>query len=152
MTPDQRFHAARAFWRDEQASDDQLQAVVLIAQVKKFRAKSVVSLDDGRKARHLASLPALPEALAARALIVYHLAEQRDMMGAFLDLLGIAHENGVIENESVKPDPEKLPTAVDQLFARFPSEHVSLYLDTLVCQDSQTWGALADVPRLASQA
>jgi hypothetical protein len=149
MTPEQRAHAARAFWRDEQAGDDQIQAAMLIAQVKKFRAKTVVTLDDDRKARHLATLPTLPDGLAARALVVYHLAEQREMMGAFLDLLGIAHENGLIESESVKPDPEKLAPAVDQLFAKFPHEHVSLYLDTLLCQDPETWGELANVPRLA---
>ena len=34
--------------------------------------------------------------MAGRALILYHLAEQRPMMGAFLDALGIAHENGLI--------------------------------------------------------
>lgn len=152
MTADQRVHAARAFWRDEQAGDDQLQAIVLIAQVKKFRAKTLVGLDEERKSRHLASLPVLPDALAARALIVYHLAEQREMMGAFLDLLGIAHENGLIESESVKPEPEKLAPAVDTLFARFPEQNVSLYLETLLCQDPETWGELAGVPRLSGKA
>src|SRR4051795_12126226 len=94
MTPDQRLHAARAFWLDEQAEDDQVQAVLLIAQQKKFRPKTVVSLDVDRKARHLATIGSLPDALAARALVVYHLATQRELMGAFLDALGIAHENG----------------------------------------------------------
>jgi hypothetical protein len=46
----------------------------------------------------------LPEGLA-RALVVYHLAEQRALMGAFLDALGIAHENGLIQDDGVKPDP-----------------------------------------------
>src|SRR5437764_1625954 len=92
MTADQRLRAARAFWSDEEAVDDQIQAALLIADRKKFRPKTVVSLDLERKARHLASLPSLPDAMAARALIVYHLAEQRPMMGAFLDALGIAHE------------------------------------------------------------
>src|SRR5439155_24754508 len=90
MTPDERQHVARAFWRDESAADDQVQAVLLISQQKKFRPKTVVSLDDDRKARHLATVPNVPDTLAARALIVYHLAEQRPMMGAFLDALGIA--------------------------------------------------------------
>jgi hypothetical protein len=151
MTADQRLHAARAFWRDEQAGDDQLQAIILIAQVKKFRAKTVVGLDEERKTRHLAGLPSLPDGLAARALIVYHLAEQREMMGAFLDLLGIAHEKGVIDSESVKPEPEKLSPAVDALFSRFPEENVLLYLETLLCQDPQTWQELANVPRLAAK-
>ena len=94
MTPAQRMAAAQAFWLDEQATDDQIQAVMLIAQQKKFRPKTVVGLDVDRKARHLASIVNLPEALAARALIVYHLAEQRPMMAAFLDALGLAHEDG----------------------------------------------------------
>ena len=107
MTADQRLRAARAFWSDEEAVDDQIQAALLIADRKKFRAKTVVGLDVDRKAKHFATLPSLPDAMAARALIVYHLAEQRPMMGAFLDALGIAHENGLIQEDDVKPDASK---------------------------------------------
>ncbi len=145
MTSEQRLQAARAFWIDEQASDDQIQAVLFIAQHKKFRPKFVVSLDDERKAKHFASLLSLPEGLAGRALVVYHLAEQRDMMGAFLDALGIAHENGLIQDEGVKPDPAKIGPAVAHLRERFQPDSVALYLDTLRCQDPETWGALKEV-------
>ena len=142
MTLEQRLRAARAFWQDEQASDDQVQAVLLIAQQKKFRPKSVVSLDDERKARHFAGLASLPDGLAARALILYHLAEQRPMMSAFLDALGIAHENGLIQDDLAAPDPVKLGPAVAQIGEQYPPESVSLYLNTLISQDSSTWGAL----------
>src|SRR6185503_6022960 len=101
MTTEQRLQAARAFWLDDQATNDQVQAVLLISQQKKFRPKTVASLDEDRKARHLASLISLPDSVAARALVVYHLAEQRAMMGAFLDALGIAHENGLIQDDQV---------------------------------------------------
>ncbi len=104
MTATQRMAAARAFWLDEQATDDQIQAAMLIAQQKKFRPKTVIGLDIERKSRHLASIVNLPESLAARALIVYHLAEQRPMMAAFLDALGLAHEDGLIQEENVQPD------------------------------------------------
>src|SRR5437764_13664500 len=124
MTPDQRQHAARAFWRDEATADDQLQAVLLISQQIKFRPKTVVALDEDRKARHLASLPHLPDTLAARALIVYHLAEQRPMMGAFLDALGIKHENGLIEEDAVKPEPEKLGPAASKIASEYPAADV----------------------------
>lgn len=142
MTADQRLRAARAFWLDEEATDDQIQAVMLIAQQKKFRPKFVLSLDEERKAKHLAGTVSLPEGLAARALVVYHLAQQRGMMGAFLDALGIAHENGIIQDEGAKPDPEKLGPAVAVLREGFPLLDVSLYLDTLRCQDPDTWGGL----------
>src|SRR3954470_184587 len=112
MTVDQRTRAARAFWADPDATDDQVQAALLIAQQKKFRPKTVIALDLDRKARHLATLGAVPDQIAGRALIVYHLAQQRPMMGAFLDALGIAHENGLIQEDSAKPEPEKIGPAV----------------------------------------
>ena len=146
MTPEQRQRAARAFWSDEEATDDQIQAVLLIAQQKKFRAKTVVGLDLDRKTRHLASLATLPEGLAGRALILYHLAEQRPMMGAFLDALGIAHENGLIKEDEVKPEAEKLAPAAAAIAQTYAAEDVSLYLNTLFCQDPETWGGLKDVP------
>src|SRR5581483_5543916 len=142
MTPDQRQRAARAFWSDPEARADQLQAVMLIAQQKKFRPKTINGLDVDRRARHLATLPSLPDALAARALVVYHLAEHRAMMGAFLDALGIAHENGLIQEDSVKPDADKIGPATQTLRQQFPADDVKLYLETLFCQDPETWGAL----------
>jgi hypothetical protein len=145
MSAEQRLQAARTFWLDEQALDDQLQAVMLISQQKKFRPKSVISLDVDRKARHLASLPALPDSVAARALIAYHLAEQRPMMSAFLDALGIKHEDGLIQDDDVKPDPEKVRSAAAKLTEEYPADRVALYLNTLFCQDPDTWQALAGI-------
>ena len=75
----------------------------------KFRTKSVIALPLERKAKYLATLPNMSDTIAARALVNYHLERQRPMMGAFLDALGIAHENGLISEENVaKPDAEKL--------------------------------------------
>ena len=147
MTPAQRLQAARAFWLEEHMGDDQMQAVLLISQRKKFRSKTVVSLDPERKARHLAGLPSLSETIAARVLVAYHLAEQRPMMCTFLDALGLAHQNGLIKEDQVVPDPAKVGPAAEQIARQYSSESVSLYLNTLLCQDPNTWGALADVPQ-----
>ena len=147
MTVTQRQKAALAFWQADEAVDDQVQAALLIAKQKKFRPKSVLALDDERKSRHLASIPNLPEQVAARALIAYHLEAQRPMMGTFLDALGISHENGVIQEDEVKPDNAKLAPAVDAISQAYPAEDVSLYLNTLLCQDPGTWSGLADVPQ-----
>ena len=147
MTSSQKLAAAGAFWLDETATDDQIQAVMLIAQQKKFRPKTIIGLDIDRKARHLATLATVPDQIAGRALIVYHLAEHRAMMGAFLDALGIAHENGLIQEDEVKPDADKIGPAAAQIAGQFPAEDVTLYLNTLLCQDPETWGALKDVPQ-----
>ena len=152
LTPDQRTRAARAFWADPDATDDQVQAALLIAQQKKFRPKTIIGLDIDRKARHLATLAPVPDQIAGRALIVYHLAEHRSMMGAFLDALGIAHEKGLIQEDDVKPDAEKIGPAAAQIAETYPAEDVSLYLNTLVAQDPETWGALKDVPQAQTPA
>jgi hypothetical protein len=144
MTSEQRQRAAHAFWSDPEATDDQVQAAFLIAQQKKFRPKTVIGLDLDRKAKHLATVAGLPDQLAARALITYHLAEQRPMMGAFLDALGIAHENGLIQEDKVKPDATKIAAAVEKISAEFPKQDVRIYLDTLLCQDPETWGGLEE--------
>ena len=149
MTLDQRMRAARAFWADPEATDDQVQAALLIAQQKKFRPKTIIGLDVDRKARHLATLGTVPDQIAGRALIVYHLAEQRPMMGAFLDALGIAHENGLIQEDAVKPDAAKIGPAAAQLAQRFPPDDVRVYLNTLLSQDPDTWGALAGLPEVS---
>src|ERR1700687_2539926 len=144
MTPEQRQRAAHAFWEDPEATDDQVQAALLIAQQKKFRAKTVIGLDMDRKSRHLATLGSLPDQIAARALTVYHLAQQRPMMGAFLDALGIAHENGLIGEDSPKPDAAKMGPAAAQIAEQFAPDDVRIYLNTLLCQDPETWAPLGE--------
>jgi hypothetical protein len=151
MNRAQRLAAARAFWSDTEAADDQVQAAVLIAQQKKFRPKTVFGLDLDRKSHHLASLGSVPEQIAARALITYHLADHRQMMGAFLDALGLAHENGLIQGDDVNPDPAKVAVAAAELAKQFPPEDVSIYLSTLLCQDPEAWGALRGLPQLQDQ-
>jgi hypothetical protein len=148
MSRPQRLAAARAFWEDEEAVDDQVQAAVLIAQQKKFRPKTVIGLDVERKTHHLASMASLPDTTAARILVSHHLANQRPMMGAFLDALGLAHEDGLIQEDEVKPDVAKVAPAAADLAGRFPAEDVGLYLNTLLVQDPETWAPLRGLPQL----
>jgi len=149
LSPDRKQQAAEAFWSDENASLEQAEAVATIAQRIKFRAKSVIALPREKKARHLVSLGAVSELVAARLLVAYHLAHQRAMMGSFLDALGIKHENGLIEDEEMgPPSPEKLREATAAIATQYPPEDVALYLSTLVWQDPETWGGLTETPEI----
>jgi hypothetical protein len=148
---ERRTEAAALFWSDEQSIDQQLEAVTAIASHMKFRPRSVADLPLEKKARYLATLPNVSDTIAARALVTYHLERQRPMMGAFLDSLGIAHENGLISDETVaKPDEQKLRHAAADLASKFPPDDVSLYLATLVSQDPDTWGGLGEIGELVS--
>jgi len=145
MSAERRMAAAELFWADEQSTDQQVEAVAALAAHMKFRTKSVVALPLEKKAKYLATLPTVSDTVAARALVNYHLERQRPMMAAFLDSLGIAHEDGLINEENaVKADAGTLKAAANDLAAKYPHEDVSLYFGTLVSQDPDTWGALAD--------
>lgn len=150
MPLERRIDAAGMFWDDEHSAEQQMEAVAAIASHMKFRPRSVIALAPERRAKYLAQLPSISDTIAARALVNYHLQRQRPMMSAFLDLLGITHENGLISDETVpKPDAAKVQQAVKELSAKFPADDVSLYLSTLVSQDPETWDALIDVAQPA---
>ena len=145
MSAEQRLAAADAFWREDQA-DIRMQhvdAIVTIAKRMNFRAKSVQALPIERRTRLLAHLTDISDAVATRALISYHFTAKRDVMAAFLDALGIAHENGLIAEESVTPPTrDQLVAAIGRLRSAFPKEDVDLYLRTLSTLDGDTWAEL----------
>lgn len=150
LPAERRADAAALFWADEQSTEQQAEAIAAIASHMKFRTKTVLALAPEKRVRYLATLPAVSDSIAARALVNYHLERQRPMMAAFLDTLGIAHENGLITAESLpKPDGEKLRAAASDLSSKYPAEDVDLYFATLVSQDPDTWGELAEVQQSA---
>lgn len=141
-----RLEACAAFWQDDDAVEQQAEALLAVATHFRFRAKSVRTLPLDKKARYLASLPGVPDSVAGRVLVGYHLAHQRPMLAAFLDALGLAHDNGVLTAEKLTPPPaDRLKEAATGLRAAFPAADVDLYFQTLLVQDPETWGGLADL-------
>ena len=136
LSAERRIKAAEVFWSDEQSTEQQIEAVAAIATHMKFRTKSVIGL------------PAMTDTIAARSLVAYHLEHQRPMMGAFLDALGIGHEDGLISEDNVNvPEADKVHAAAADLGTKYPADDVSLYFSTLVSQDPETWKALIELPQ-----
>ncbi len=147
LDQERKLKAAAAFWQDENAALEQAEALAVIAQRLKFRPKSVIGLPLEKKVRQLASIATVSELVAARLLVAYHLEHQRPMMGAFLDAVGIPHDQGTIaEEELTPPAPATLLAAAAAIAKDYPAEDVALYLSTLQWQDVETWGPLADAP------
>ena len=145
MSDAQRQTAAHAFWTDPQSQMEHLEINALMARRLNFRMKSIQTLAVDRKVKHLMAMGNVSDGVAGRLLVTYHLASQRAMMAAFLDALGIAHEDGLIaEDATPQPDRDKLKAAAATLREKFPAEDVKLYFSTLVLQDSETWGGLLE--------
>lgn len=148
---ERRLEAARAFWEsdDEASRTEQMEAIVALARHMKFRPQSMQSMPLDKRARYLAQLPAVTDSIAARALVAYHLAHQRPMMGAFLDALGISHDDGLITADDLQPPSRSaLAAAAASLSRTYPAHDIALYLNTLRAQDPQTWGELSGLPQL----
>ena len=129
--------AAEDFWRDNQAANEQTEALLTIAQRIKFRVSSVLKMPREKKAKQLIALPAVSETVAARLLVAYHLGQQRPMMGAFLDALGIKHEEGLIADEELSAPAvrRRCSPRCGALGQAYPADDVARYLTTLVWQD-----------------
>jgi hypothetical protein len=142
---ERRLESCVSFWQEEEGEEQQAEALMAIAGHFRFRTKSVRALPIEKKARYLASLPGVPDSVAGRVLVAYHLAHQRPMLAAFLDALGMPHDNGVLNAEELKAPPaDRLKEAAEKLRAAFPPADVDLYFETLVGQDPDTWGGLAE--------
>jgi hypothetical protein len=144
-----RLKAADAFWKEEDGLEQQIEALGLLARHMKARPKFIAGLSTERRAKYLAAYPSMPEALAARLLVSYHLAHQRPMLRAFLDALGLKHEDGLIaEDQEQALAASTLGPAAAALDEQFPHPDVTVYLATLLTQDPSTWAGLADLPQV----
>jgi hypothetical protein len=143
MSESQKLRAAEAFWREPDGIEQQVEAMALLAQKLKARPRYIQGLPIDKRARHLAHFPGMPDLLAARMLVSYHLAHQRPMMSAFLDAIGIAHDNGLITEDPKGPiATEQIAAGRAALQGAYPEEDIQLYFATLVAQDPETWAAL----------
>ena len=73
------------------------------------------------------SRPAL-DPVAANLLRTWLLKKHKQMLADFLDALGIAHQDGVVEDLPPAMDDAKVHTAVEALLAKYPPEAVAVYL------------------------
>jgi hypothetical protein len=87
------------------------------------------------------------DTFAAHLLQAWLLGAQRPMLCAFLDSLGVAHdEDGTVENLPESPPREKLRASVDQLLTNYPAEAVAVYLHAFHDMDSTvSWPPLGEV-------
>src|ERR1043165_5406584 len=149
MPLEKRVLAAEAFWRDEDSPEievQQMEAIVTLAKRLNFRTRSLIALPVERRAKQLAQLTDVGDSIATRALIAYHFQNQRPLMAAFLDALGIAHNDGLITEEEVRaPERDRLSAAVTTVQTSFQADDVDLYLRTLAALDGGTWANIDGV-------
>lgn len=106
--------------------------------------------------RHAAMLailarPAL-DMVTGNLIRAWLLKKHKAMLVDYLNALGIAHKEGVVEEIPTTMDDEKLRTAVEALLAKHPPETVAVYLHAFNEMNEQEWPNLTKMldtdPRL----
>lgn len=142
LVAEDRLAASNAFFK-EPSPEVVGMALGAIVRARHMRPQAARALPAEAQARILATVLDPGETLAASLLVSLHLAERRPLLGAFLDALGLPHENGVLKEEG-----EGAPLEESQVrkglaaLGSFPPSQVETYLNTLWLQDPERWGAL----------
>jgi hypothetical protein len=147
---EEKVAAARHFFAEppQELYGTALGAVVKARHLRPQVARSMPVED---LSRALAGVLDPGEPLAAGLVVALHLGERRELLKAFLDGVGLAHEEGVLKDEGeTRPvSAPALQKGVAALTARFPAHQVRTYLNALWLQDPERWGGLEDLPDLA---
>lgn len=128
--------------------------VTAVANARKVRT---VFLDkQPRPARHAGMISYLSrpglELAAGTLLRGWLLKAHKSLLADFLDGLGIAHKDGVVDDLPDSVDDAKLKSTLDTLLAKHPADVVKVYLHSFNHMNESQWknleGLLKDDPRL----
>jgi hypothetical protein len=115
-----------------------------------MRPQAARALPAEEKARAVASVLEPGEAVASALLVALHVGERRPLLAAFLDRLGLPHDDGILNEEddaAARPISEEAARrGVTALAAAFPQPQVLAYLNVLWLQDPERWGVLEHAP------
>jgi len=147
LTPAERQAAAEAFWK-EPPHEVLGSALGVLIKARHMRPQAARALAPDAQARILATVLDPGEAVAAALLVSLHLSSRRPLLTAFLDAVGLPHENGVLKEEGAASETplaeEAARDGVRRLAESFPKNEVETYLNTLWLQDPDRWSILAD--------
>jgi hypothetical protein len=147
LTPDERRRGLALSLGDDR--DVKRTLVTLLRKTpryKSFRPTAFSSWSAEQFADALKAPGLLTPDVMQSALIALHVQDRSQMLAAFLDGVGIPHENGLITDavDSLPVSQDQLLQAADALAARFPREQVTLYFLTLLVLDPVLWAGLTD--------
>lgn len=127
-------------------SDKPLYRATLAAVAEARKLRPVYLERQPRTQRNSAMVATLSkpsmEAVTANLIRTWLLKKYAGLLGEFLDALGIAHKEGVVEDLPATIDDQKLKAAVDKVLAKYPAEIVAVYLNAFNEMNEVEWSNL----------
>ena len=146
MNDDEKKAAAVAFWNGADRESRSALEMALAAELK-FRPQSVRHLAAEKIAGRLVRMAdGLPESVLFQYLFHLHMAERRPLMVAYLDDVGLPHEDGAlnIPDDFEGPDATRVEKTGRDL-AKNKGNEALVYLATLMVADADFWSGLEPV-------
>ena len=129
---------AFAFEADKPLYRTTLQAV---AEARKVRP--IFLERQPRAQRHTAMLATLTrpslELITGNLIRTWLLKKYKGMLVDFLNAIGVAHNEGVVDDLPATMDDAKLKLGVDALLAKYPAEAVAVYLNAFNDMNEVNW-------------
>ena len=115
-----------------------------VAEARRVRAVFLERQPRPQRQATMISTLAKPslELITGNIIRTWLLKKYNSMLGDFLDALGIAHKEGVVEELPENMDDARLSAAVDTLLAKYPQEVVAVYLNAFNEMNEVEWGNL----------
>lgn len=82
------------------------------------------------------------EMITANLIRTWLLKKYKSMLCDFLDALGIAHKEGVVDDLPATVEDAKLSAAIDTLMSKYPREVVAVYLHAFQEMNEVQWSNL----------
>jgi hypothetical protein len=124
-------------------TDKAVYRVTLGAVAEARRVRPVFLERQPKTQRHAAMLATLTrpglEVVTSNLIRTWLLKKYKNMLCDFLDALGIAHKEGVVEDLPASVDDAKLISAVDGLIGKYPREVVAVYLNAFQEMNEVQW-------------
>ena len=125
-----------------------------VAQAKHVR--TVFLERQPREERHLSMLSSLSrpamDAAAGAMIRAWLVKKNHAMLADYLNALGIANEDGVVDDLPASVDDSRLKLAIEGLLAKYPHEIVAVYLNAFNDMNATGWANLKSLlesdPRL----
>jgi hypothetical protein len=129
-------------------------ALQAVAEARKLRPTFFERTPRAARHKDMAAMLARPrlELIAANLLREWLMKKQKAMLAQYLDALGIAHQDGAVDDLPASVEDAKLAEAVGMLLANYPAEEVAVYLNAFYTMNEVQWPNLESMlktePRL----
>lgn len=131
LEPDERAAAAQAYLGAETSGRARLDKIV--ARARNFRPATVQKWPEEKIVKAARHIPLHDPRIAAQLLTCYHVPGQLEMVTAFLDALGVSHDQGQVDSDAMIDAEEGVArSAISQMVREHGMRKPAVYLLALI--------------------